>query len=499
MDNSSREYTSASPAPGSGQPVQTEDTFGIAVWDFRQKKIVSISDVLAAIHEMDIETYKSRIAETADYLKLVVEEDVERYVEYESRFQTDPLLTTASIEYRVKLDSGNIKRLRQECTHIPDIDGDSAKIIYFIHDITKQKQTEYELEQSRLEVEANEEMLSELAHIGYCRWDEEKLRYISVSKGWAAIYGYEKEEFLERFHDLQSDLMLIHPADRARVEQWTTGPETKDSIEYRILHSDGEIRYVKERSAGSFVTLQDITQQKLIEARMIQASKLSSLGEMATSIAHELNQPLNAVTLAAANLLRSAKKEQSLSDDMNRKVERIADQVKRAAQIVNHIRMFGREAKEEHQPIQISDAVKGALSLTAEQLRLEGIKLTTDFAVNCKPVLGHPIRLEQVVMNLLTNAMHAFRKNLTSEKEIVIKVYKEDDNHNILKITDTAGGIPPEILPRIFEPFFTTRTLSDGTGLGLSIISGIVDEMNGEINAYNNEQGATFEIILPNA
>ncbi|MFT5397023.1 MAG: C4-dicarboxylate-specific signal transduction histidine kinase, partial [Gammaproteobacteria bacterium] len=180
---------------------------------------------------------------------------------------------------------------------------------------------------------------------------------------------------------------------------------------------------------------------------------------------------------------------------LNDKLKRIEEQTARAAAIIDHMRMFGREAKEELEPVNPRAVVTNALDLMGEQLRLAGIEIVTKFSEDCPSVLGHSIQMEQVILNLLTNARDAMAKS-GGEKKITLRVF-EDDKGVHIAVEDAGGGIPEDVLPRIFEPFYTTKEIGKGTGLGLSVSYGIVNDMNGTIVADNINGGARFTITLP--
>ena len=245
------------------------------------------------------------------------------------------------------------------------------------------------------------------------------------------------------------------------------------------------------------VRVEQETERKLAAAQIIQSSKLATLGEMATSVAHELNQPLNVIRMAAGNSRRKIFKGIIDPQYLNDKLERIEGQTARAAAIIDHMRMFGREAKESPEPIDPRNIVINALDLMGEQLRLAGIEIVTEFAENCTSILGHSIQMEQVILNLLTNARDAMVE-AAGEAKITLKVFQVDDFIHITS-EDTGSGIPDDVLSRIFEPFYTTKEMGKGTGLGLSVSYGIVRDMNGTIFAENIHNGARFTITLPTA
>jgi signal transduction histidine kinase len=230
-------------------------------------------------------------------------------------------------------------------------------------------------------------------------------------------------------------------------------------------------------------------------SQIIQASKLATLGEMATSVAHELNQPLNVIRMAAGNTRRKISKGTADPEYLNDKLERIEEQTERAAAIIDHMRMFGRQAKEELEPVDPRKMVTNALALVGEQLRLAGIEIVTELAQDCSSVVGHPILIEQVLLNLLTNARDAMAER-DGESKITLRVFEDDKGVHITS-EDTGRGIPEDVMPRIFEPFYTTKEMGKGTGLGLSVSYGIIRDMNGTIGAENIDHGARFTITLP--
>ena len=242
------------------------------------------------------------------------------------------------------------------------------------------------------------------------------------------------------------------------------------------------------------IELNEIEQKQAI-AQIIQSSKLATLGEMATSVAHELNQPLNIIRMAASNSRRSISEGTAGPEYLDKKLERIELQSTRAAAIIDHMRMFGREAKEKPELIDPRKVVANALDLMGEQLRLAGIEVVIEPSEKCHSILGHTIQLEQVILNLFTNARDAMAARKAGAK-ITLRVFEDDAGLHITA-EDTGGGIPEDVLPHIFDPFFTTKKMGEGTGLGLSVSYGIIHDMNGTIIAENINDGARFTITLP--
>ncbi|MEP5566442.1 MAG: ATP-binding protein, partial [Halioglobus sp.] len=278
-------------------------------------------------------------------------------------------------------------------------------------------------------------------------------------------------------------------------------------MEYRIIHRSGETRHVVQHYMlleqseldRAIVTIQDVTERKNAEAQLVQSSKLITLGEMSAGVAHELNQPLNVIMLAAENTAHQLS--QGTVDDayLKNKLERIISQADRASTIIDHLRKFGREAKEEFYAVDLREAVSGALNLMGEQLRLAQIEIQTVFEDDFPLVMGHQIQLEQMFINLFSNAFHAIKKSDPAEKVILIEALKSSKGEATIRVSDSGGGIPEAVLPSIFDPFYTTKSIGEGTGLGLSVSYGFVHDMGGTITASNTAMGACFEIKVPPA
>ena len=261
------------------------------------------------------------------------------------------------------------------------------------------------------------------------------------------------------------------------------------SIEKHSISADGF-------DQNAFVAfIHDITVRKETAAQIIQASKLATLGEMATSVAHELNQPLSVIRMAAENSRRKMSSGSASAEYLTEKLQRIEEQTARAASIIDHMRMFGRTATEGPELIDPGNVIANTLDLIGEQLRLAGIEVVTEFPKDCPRVLGHTIQMEQVMLNLLTNAKDAM-SGRGGALTITLRVFYDQRNVYITS-EDTGGGIAESALPRVFEPFYTTKEMSKGTGLGLSVSYGIIRDMKGSIAAENINDGARFTITLP--
>jgi C4-dicarboxylate-specific signal transduction histidine kinase len=221
---------------------------------------------------------------------------------------------------------------------------------------------------------------------------------------------------------------------------------------------------------------------------------------MAAGIAHELNQPLNAIKLTANNLIRQYQHDKAKAEQtIKAKLEQISSQVDRAAKITDHMRTSARLANEQHAVADIAQVVKDTNLLVESSLRLESIEFRTQIDASLPHCKLHPIRLEQVLLNLVTNTRDAFKERQTdkSVQWILISARQKNPQTLELKFEDSAGGIPKGALERVFDPFYTTKEVGKGTGLGLSISYSIISDAGGTLLVKNTGVGAQFTILLP--
>ena len=244
----------------------------------------------------------------------------------------------------------------------------------------------------------------------------------------------------------------------------------------------------------------DNTEVRRAQQQLTQSAKMATLGEMATGLAHEINQPLNVMRMAIVNVLKRLSNGDAQIDYLTDKLNRIDAQVQRAARVVDHMRVFGRRSEIEQHPFNPTQAIEGTLSLLAEGMRGKGVDLRVNETGFDVQVRGYVDQLEQVLINLMVNARDALLGKRETDREFKpwISVYAERDAYSVrLWVEDNGGGIDPRLLERIFEPFFTTKPVGIGTGLGLSVSYGIVENMGGKLSVRNSVEGARFCIELP--
>jgi histidine kinase len=335
--------------------------------------------------------------------------------------------------------------------------------------------------------------------------DRKTLDILDCNESATAIYGFNKEEML-----MTSFLNLFEENYREKYASEIKSSNTVNKAKH--LRRDGQIIYVNIRISSSeyagqdvlLVTTSDITMRLTAEQQLIQASKMATLGEMATGVAHELNQPLSVIKTASNFLIKKVRKNEAIQDEILKTLaEEIDSHVDRAARIINHMREFGRKSDVEREKVRVNETLEKALEIFNQQLKLREIKVVKEFEKDLPPILADSNRLEQVFINLLINARDAIEEKSGKAdqecvaKEIFLRTSLKNGMVNI-ELKDTGMGIPKAIFDKIFEPFFTTKNVGKGTGLGLSISYGILQDYGATIKVETTEgEGSTFIIQFP--
>ena len=257
-------------------------------------------------------------------------------------------------------------------------------------------------------------------------------------------------------------------------------------------------------SIAFMIVIHDITHRKKLERQMIHNDRMTTLGEMATGIAHEINQPLNTLSILFDNMLLAASKENSLPKSyLEKKIEKIYDNIFRIKNIIDHVRVFSRSQEDAiFSSFEVNESIKNATSMISEQFRHKLIELEIVTIDPLPLAYGNTYQFEQVILNLLINSKDAIeelesRTGETIEKKIRIKSYR-CGKQLIIEVKDNGIGIKPEELEKIMLPFYTTKEAGKGTGLGLSITFGIIKEMKGEITFQSEpNKETTVTIKLP--
>lgn len=342
---------------------------------------------------------------------------------------------------------------------------------------------------------------------------------VFVNKRFGEILGYESHELLGR-----SMSELIYELDRKRCCELISG--SKDQA---VPDAHYECRFVDKRmkiiwldlasSATTFegrpailVNVYNITDRKESEEKrqellelsrrqqeqLVHSARLAELGEMAASIAHEINQPLTAVKNFTKNTSYMITANAGGLDEIKDNLHRITEQVDRASAIINQMRNLTRKSERQFSLLDVNSIVRESVEFMNPHLKLNGITVVFELADDHLYVTGDRIRLEQVFLNILSNAAKAME--YSAERRLGIKTYADAGISLpvVVEITDTGKGFSPEETEKIFTPFYTTRMPGEGTGLGLSISLTIIKEHLGEIEAIGAPGvGSIFRVMLP--
>jgi two-component system C4-dicarboxylate transport sensor histidine kinase DctB len=285
-------------------------------------------------------------------------------------------------------------------------------------------------------------------------------------------------------------LLYVMQRHRAYVSQREAAGRLKGEVAERT----------RELSASNASLQTEIDQHRRTESRLrttqnelVQAGKLAALGQMSAAIAHEINQPLAAIRTFMASAKVFAQRgnvSQMLSN-----LDLITDLAERMASITGHLKTFARKSEPGHpEPVLVDRAVEGTLFLLESQIKAAGIRIEKKVAPELW-VLGHAVQLEQVILNLVRNALDAVADQVDGWIQITARA--SDDTVSIV-VSDNGPGISHDQISKIFDPFFTTKSVGKGLGLGLSISYGIVQDFGGEIQARNRaEGGAEMTVELP--
>ncbi len=337
--------------------------------------------------------------------------------------------------------------------------------------------------------------------------EDSSLTIIDCNSSVEDVYGYKKEEVVSQSFEMFFD-------DQIKEDSIDQIKACRAMNKVRQVGKNGRIIFVDIHISPSeyldsqvlLVNATDITKRLIAEQQLIQASKMATLGEMATGIAHELNQPLSVIKSASNYILRKTRDGQKIQADiMMTMSEEMDGQVDRASKIINHMREFGRKSDVTREKVQVNDALIKAFDIFRQQLKLRQIDVIQEIEENLPRIMADENRLEQVFINLLINARDAIEDHaasLNEDRECLKQIFlatRSDDDHVMIEIEDSGTGVDDSIREKIFEPFFTTKEAGKGTGLGLSISYGIVKDYGGDIAVTRGKKlsGARFIITFP--
>jgi len=367
---------------------------------------------------------------------------------------------------------------------------------------------------------SNEETARKTAAEGFYQLIEDTLTPVFATNGKGTIRfwnkslenltGFPREDVVGRpFQSLASisigggDWVTVQTENEFEFSiKTTTGEFVRLSANQTILQDislllTADDETFKNAEPVHYFVAQDQTEATVARAHMVHMSRMAALGEMSSSIAHELNQPLNVISMAAGNSISRMSNGTAPSEYLLGKMQRIEQQALRAGEIIHNLREFALASPESE--VELFDPVEHcrlAIDLLSEQLRLDAIEVEiSDFARGAT-IEGRPILFEQVIVNILNNARQAMSEHYSPRHSCKID-FTIHDNILDIEISDTGPGIETLELSQIFDPFTSTKSNHIGLGIGLYMSKSIVNAMDGEIWAYNSKTGAVIAMRFP--
>jgi PAS domain S-box-containing protein len=376
------------------------------------------------------------------------------------------------------------------------------------NDITQRRQAEELVRKSQALYLAEAQQLSHTGSFGWnivtaeLFWSEEAFRIFECDPA--------------REPTLETVLERVHPDDVhifERMLSQVSGTANDFDIEHRLLFPDGRVKHLHvvahasdamgagRQFIGAVMDVTDAreteTQLRQTQIELARASRISALGELSASIAHEVGQPLAAIITSGEACLRWLHRNPPNLEEIEGCLTQMTSEGTRAAEIVQRVRRLMKGAPPEHAPVEINGLVDEVVALTKGEMETHACCLVLHLAPQMPVVLGDRVQLQQVLINIIINGLQSMAAT-PGRHQLTVSSSTDGDNNVVLAVRDSGPGISAVNLPRLFDAFFTTRTT--GMGMGLAICNSIIEAHDGQILASNNaDGGATFSVILPTA
>jgi len=341
--------------------------------------------------------------------------------------------------------------------------------------------------------------------------DEQGLITLINEKG-CEVLGYKEEEIIgrnwfdlgipEKVREKRKDTFRkVMAGEKKEEEDYENTIITKSGEEKIVAWHNTTLVDEKGLIIGTLSSGEDITKRKETEVELIRAEKLTSLGQLAASVAHEVNNPLAGILVYTTLLLKKHQEKKLQTEETGNQLLKMKKELERASRIIRNLLDFSRQSDADMRPTEINKVVEAALLLVRHQISLENIKLEMKLGEGLPLVLAGFDQIQQVLINLLLNAIQAMPEggqlSVTTSLAKNIGIGEGLKNTVRIDITDTGVGIPKENLGKLFTPFFTTKEKGKGVGLGLSVVHGIIERHKGKIEVASEvNRGTTFTVYL---
>ena len=417
-----------------------------------------------------------------------------------------------AVEFRIVLPDGTVRYILGLGHPAFSPSGELVEVVGTDVDVTDRRRAEEALRRS----EGHLAEAQRLTRTGSWAWSVATRHSVYWSQENYRLFGFDPEGGIpsdEAFYQ------RIHPEDRDRVrrEVFLERPDEGShfDVEFRIVLPDGAIKYV--RSTGHPVcnisgdlleyvgTSIDVTERKRADeererlrqaqADLARVNRVTTMGELTVSLAHEVNQPIAAAITNANTCMRWLAADTPNLEEARAAAMRIVNDGTRAAEIIKRVRLLFKKGSPERELVDLNEVVRDMIVLLRSEATRYSISVRTDLAADLPRVMGDRVQLQQVVMNLMINGIDAM-KDVDETRKLIVKSERGKDEQVLVSVSDTGVGLPQQQADQIFDAFFTTK--SYGTGMGLRISHSIVESHGGRLwAAENSPRGASFYVTLP--
>lgn len=333
-----------------------------------------------------------------------------------------------------------------------------------------------------------------------------------INKKGCAVLGYEEDEIIgKNWYDLCVPEGVREERKETFKKVMAGEQEEAEDYENIILTKSGEERIIawhnttvvdeKGHFVGTLSSGEDITERKQTEEELIQSEKMVSLGQLAASVVHEINNPLAGIMVYVKLLQKKFKENNIQVESTEKQLQKIEKELDRTTRIIRNLLTFARQSEPSMKPVEVNKIIDAALFLVGNQINLERIHLEKGLETDLPPVLADFDKIQQVLINIILNAIQAMPDGgiltITTSVTKNVKLGGSQKDAVRIDIQDTGIGIPKENLSKLFTPFFTTKEKGKGVGLGLSVVHGIIGKHKGKIDVESEiNVGTTFSIYL---
>jgi len=414
---------------------------------------------------------------------------------------------TVEAEYRVVWPDGSLHWLSTNGRMFFDGEGNPLRMVGFTSDVTRRKQAEEALRRSQAFLTEGQQ----LARMGNFSW-QVATKNITWSEQLYRIFDFESSVPMT----LELIATRVHPDDMPMIYDMAERAERGEKdfeYEHRLLMPDRSIKhlhvvahrtYDQDGRLEYIGAVQDVTERRLSEealskvrSELAHVTRVTSLGTLTASIAHEVNQPLSGIITNASTCLRMLAADPPNVEGARETARRTIRDGNRASEVISRLRALFGKKEPTNEPVDLNEAAREVIALSLSELHRKQVVSQSDFDEDLPTVMGDRVQLQQVILNLLLNASDAMNDIADRPRLVVIKTEPYEGNHVRLTVKDAGVGLEPENVGKLFDAFYTTK--NSGMGIGLSVSRSIIESHHGRLWAMPNEDepGATFSFSIP--